>query len=401
MSVTAGFNAEGSPNSVPSQGRDTKAATGGEQKAPGRPKGRLRHLLPSPVWRIGRLLILALLIEYLVVPQLAGPQKLVHLLNQVDPLLLLAGVGLEVGAWLSYTQLTRGVLHPHVRIGFFTLFRIQMTTLSVSHCTPGGTATGAALGYRLMTQRGIAGRDVGFALATQGIGSAVVLNVMLWIALVVSIPVWGVSAVYLLAAIVGVLLLLASGALVFFFTRGGERVGLALEKAGSRLPFVDGTALRKTFDDVARQLQRLGHDRRHLLLAFAWASANWLLDAASLEVFVGAFGHWVNPDGLLVAYGLANVLAVIPITPGGLGVVEATLTSLLVGFDTPRGVATLGVVAYRLINFWLPIPLGGLTYLSLQVDRTGTGIRSRTREMVRSLSPRRDSRKSQGPEGDD
>jgi hypothetical protein len=65
---------------------------------------------------------------------------------------------------------------------------------------------------------------------------------------------------------------------------------------------------------------------------------------------------------------LANVLAVIPLTPGGLGVVEATLTSILVGFGTARGVATLGVVAYRLINFWLPIPLGGAAYLSLQVD---------------------------------
>jgi len=88
-------------------------------------------------------------------------------------------------------------------------------------------------------------------------------------------------------------------------------------------------------------------------------------------VFVGAFGKWVNPDGILVAYGLANVLAVIPITPGGLGVVEATLTSLLVGFGAARGVATLGVVAYRLVNFWLPIPVGGLAYLSLQVERGG------------------------------
>ncbi|MGH9115553.1 MAG: lysylphosphatidylglycerol synthase transmembrane domain-containing protein, partial [Acidimicrobiales bacterium] len=98
---------------------------------------------------------------------------------------------------------------------------------------------------------------------------------------------------------------------------------------------------------------------------------NWLLDAASLWVFVGAFGHWVNPDGLLVAYGLANVLAAIPLTPGGLGVIEATLTSVLVGFGTARGVATLGVIGYRLIQFWAPIPLGGLTYLSLQVDPGG------------------------------
>jgi uncharacterized protein (TIRG00374 family) len=386
VSVSAGFGAEESPPSDASESTNEPPAKQ-EESPVARTKGRLRRLLPSPVWHIGRLLLLALIIEYLIVPQLAGPRKLVHLLTEVNPLLLLAGVALEIGAWLSYTQLTRTVLPPQTGIGLFTLARIQMTTLSVSHSTPGGTATGTALGYRLMTHAGAAGRDVGFALAAQGIGSAVVLNVILWIALVASIPVWGVSAVYLLAAIVGLLLLLSSGALLVLFTRGGDRVGEALERAGSRLHFVDGAALRKTFEDVAGQLRRLGADRRVTVLAVVWASANWLLDAAALEVFVGAFGHWVNPDGLLVAYGLANVLAVLPITPGGLGVVEATLTSLLVGFGTPRGVAALGVIAYRLINFWLPIPLGGLTYLSLQVGRTGGGRLHRLTDRIRSAWP--------------
>jgi uncharacterized membrane protein YbhN (UPF0104 family) len=96
-------------------------------------------------------------------------------------------------------------------------------------------------------------------------------------------------------------------------------------------------------------------------------------------VFVAAFGHHVGPDGLLVAYGLAYVLAAVPITPGGLGVVEATLTTMLVAFGTPRGVALLGVVTYRLVNFWLPIPLGGVAYLSLRVDRAA-GARGQLRQ---------------------
>lgn len=335
-----------------------------------RRRSRLRGLLPSPVWGIGRLLVLALLIEYLVVPQLAGPRKVVHLLAEVNPLLLLAGLALEAGALLSYAQLTRRLLPADTRPGLFTILRIQMTTLSVSHCAPGGTATGSALGYRLLTHAGVAGRDVGFAIATQGIGSAVVLNVILWLALIVSIPVWGFSAVYLLAAIVGVVLLASSTVLLFLFTRAGDRVAAALETAGSKLRFVDGAALRRSFEVIAGRLQELLSQKRVLAEGVGWASANWLLDAGSLAVFVGAFGKWVNPDGILVAYGLANVLAVIPITPGGLGVIEATLTSLLVGFDAPRGIATLGVIAYRLVNFWLPIPVGGLAYLSLQVDRT-------------------------------
>jgi uncharacterized protein (TIRG00374 family) len=314
-----------------------------------------------------------LIIEYLVVPQLAGPRKVAHLITEVNPLLLVAGVGLEAGALLCYAQLTRTVLPAQRNLSLFTVMRIQMTTLSISHCAPGGSATGTALGYRLMTQAGVAPSDAGFALAAQGIGSAAVLNILLWVALIISIPVWGFSPVYLVAALVGVVLLATSASIVFVFNRSEQRIGAALERAASRIPFVDGRALRSAFDRVADRLQQF--QRQHGLLARAclWASANWLLDVASLGVFVGAFGHWVNPDGLLVAFGLANVLAALPITPGGLGVVEATLTSILVGFGTPRGAATLGVVSYRLINFWLPIPLGGLSYLSLQVARPVRG----------------------------
>lgn len=352
-------------------GADEAHTAGSDTTSRSRNRRGIRGILPKPVWQIGRLLIVALLIEYLVVPQLAGPRKVVHLIAEVNPLLLLAGVGLEVASILAYGRLTASILPAPSRLRFSTIVRIEVTTLSVSHCTPGGSAAGTALGYRLMTQSGAAPGDVGFVLGAQGIGSAVVLNVILWVALIVSIPVWGFSALYLLAAAVGVVLLGASAALVYALTKGEERVGEMIQRVALKVPFINEGALRQAFTNLARRLAALGEHRDVMGKALMWATLNWLLDAASLMVFVGAFGHWVNPDGLLVAYGLANVLAVIPLTPGGLGVIEATLTTLLVGFGTSRGIATLGVLVYRLFNFWAPIPLGGITYLSLQVNKPG------------------------------
>ena len=69
---------------------------------------------------------------------------------------------------------------------------------------------------------------------------------------------------------------------------------------------------------------------------------------------------------MLVAFGLANVMSAIPLTPGGLGVVEAVLIPSLIGFGTPPAVAAVGVVVYRLISFWLPIPIGLAAYSILQ-----------------------------------
>jgi len=58
-----------------------------------------------------------------------------------------------------------------------------------------------------------------------------------------------------------------------------------------------------------------------------------------------------------VAYGLANILAVIRSRRVGLGVVEITVIAILKGFGVPGGVAAAGVLSWRLVNFWLPITL--------------------------------------------
>ena len=94
-------------------------------------------------------------------------------------------------------------------------------------------------------------------------------------------------------------------------------------------------------------------------------SLNWLLDAGCLWIFIWSFGRIVSPIDLLVAYGLANILAAIPITPSGLGIIEGVLITTLVGFGDPRAQAILAVLAYRLVNFWIPIPVGGVSYASL------------------------------------
>jgi hypothetical protein len=63
------------------------------------------------------------------------------------------------------------------------------------------------------------------------------------------------------------------------------------------------------------------------------------------------------------------------VTPGGLGVVDSVAPLLLVSFGVTRSVATLGVLGWRLVNFWLPIPVGAIAYVSLKVPR-GAGLKA-------------------------
>jgi uncharacterized membrane protein YbhN (UPF0104 family) len=170
---------------------------------------------------------------------------------------------------------------------------------------------------------------------------------------------------------------------VVLLVRGEEGAERVVRRIAARVPLLDPDAIERGTRGVATRLQVLASDRGLLVRAIGWGAASWLCDAASLWVFVGAFGHWIPIDGLLIAFGLANVLAAVPVTPQGLGLVEGLLIPVLTGFGAPRSVAVLGVLGYRLVNFWLPIPVGGLAYFSLEVQR---GIRERRADGLRQLA---------------
>ncbi|MGD0312411.1 MAG: YbhN family protein [Acidimicrobiales bacterium] len=330
---------------------------------------------------VGTLLVF-LFVFYVALPLLASHRAEVNSLAHINIGYLVLGVLLEIGALVAYTQLTHAVL-PSDGPRRLRLFRINMSTLALSHVSPGGTAPGAALGYRLLTQSGVSGADAGFALGTQGIGSAVVLNVMFWCSLVAFLVTHGfhvpashsggqsqsASILVIVAAGVGVILLGAFGGLFYLLTRGQHQASRVIRRVAGRIRFLDADRTTALVEQLAERFAGLMENRSLTRRAVGWAAANWLLDAASLWVFVAAFSHFISPVDLLMAYGLANILAAIPITPGGLGVVEFVLVSMITGFGPTAGQALSAVLAYRAVNFWLPIPFGGLAYASLEFER--------------------------------
>lgn len=328
-----------------------------------------RRVAGNHPWRRGALLILlALVIEYLVLPQIGGVSRSLYLIGRINVGFVALAVALEVASLAAYAQLTRAML-PKGASRFSRIWRIDLATLAVSHVLPGGTAGGDGLGYRLLTNEGIDGGNAGVALALQGIGSALVLNALLWVALVVSIPLTGFEPIYATAAVLGAILLGGFAVVVALLTKGEDRAAGVMRRLVGRLPLLSAgaaDAADQAVHHIAARLRDMAKDPALVRRAVGWAAVNWLADAASLYVFIAAFGHVENPDGLLVAYGLAYVLAAIPITPGGLGVVEGVLVPSLVGFGATRAVAIVAVLGYRLVNFWLPIPVGAGAFLSLR-----------------------------------
>jgi uncharacterized protein (TIRG00374 family) len=327
-----------------------------------------RRWIPRNVKITLLVLVVFFVIEVVLPPELHSARKEIHQLNHLNFLWLVLGAAVEVASLAAYAELTHTVLSPGAPRRF-RLFRINMWALAVSHVLPGGTVPGTAVSYRLLTESGVPGNTAALGLATQGIGSAVVLNLLFWLALLISIPLNGYNPYYGFAAILGVLLLSIFGGLVLLLTRGEKQADRFLLRVASHIPFVKPESVAALVKKVADRMKVLAENPQLLYRASIWAAANWLLDASSLWVFLFAFGAHVSPIDLLVAYGLANILAVIPITPGGLGVVEFISISTLTGFGVPAGAVAAGVLCWRLVNFWLPIPFGGVSYLTLWRNR--------------------------------
>ncbi len=229
----------------------------------------------------------------------------------------------------------------------------------MTNVVPGGNAAGSALGYRLLTLSGIRGPDAGFALATAGIGSAVVLNLVFWLGLVVSVPRRGVNPYYGGAALVGIIVIGIAAFLVIGIMEGQKRAE-SIGRWVARKLRSDPDKMAAAIRQIGVRLEDLVSDRALLKKVVIFALLNWLVDAASLWVFLRAFGGSLDIDALIVSFGLANLLAAVPITPGGLGYVDLAYLSTLVGFGLSNSNARLGIASYRLAQFFFPILIGGL-----------------------------------------
>jgi uncharacterized protein (TIRG00374 family) len=96
--------------------------------------------------------------------------------------------------------------------------------------------------------------------------------------------------------------------------------------------------------------------------AVLMAAANTGFDYIALLCALRAVGGQPRPSLVLLAYAATQLLALIPLTPGGLGFVEAGLVGTLTLAGIAPQDALVATLLYRLVSYWLPIPAGAVAY---------------------------------------
>jgi uncharacterized membrane protein YbhN (UPF0104 family) len=260
---------------------------------------------------------------------------------------------------------------PH--LGWGTTATAQLAGNAASKVVPGGAATGGVLQAKILISAGQPAAAVASGLAAVSLlGTAVLLllPVLTVPALIIGPPpakqlqLGLVVSVILAAVIVAVgVTALARPRVVAVVGRGiGRTVHLA---RASVTPEGFADTLLAARDRIAAGFQA------HWWRATFAAAANRMFDYAALVAALVAFGAHVRPAEVLLAYVVAQAFAIVPITPGGLGFVDAGLTTLLVLVGVPADTALIGVLLYRLFSFWLPIPLGALAWAGWRTHHRG------------------------------
>lgn len=289
-------------------------------------------------------------------------------------LVLLEGLSLAAIWWLTRLALEPPADDTGTVTGepprWTSVASAQLAGNAASKVVPGGAATGGVVQAKLLIQDGqppaaVASSLTAIAIMTSGV--LMLLPVLTVPALIIGPPPAKQLQLGVVVSVVMAVLIVGVG--VSALTWSGFVVGVG-RAAGHVVHLVRPSV---TADGVATSLvaQR---DRVAAAFRGRWwravfaASANRMLDFTCLVAALAALGAHARPSEVLLAYVLAQALAIIPLTPGGLGFVESGLTGLLIVIGVPPATAAIGVLLYRLVSFWLPIPVGALAWAGWRIN---------------------------------
>ena len=317
------------------------------------------------------LLLLATAVSlYFLFPSLVDTFTQWRALAGLDPWWILLAVVFEATSVMALWEVQRIALRTS---SWFAVGTAQLAGNAAGNVIPGGAATAGAFSYRMLVRAGVRGADVAGGLTAVSVANTATILAFPLLALPAILGGLKAPRGLLTTAYIGAgafAVAVAAGLAAFLWDQPLKQVGRAVDAVLRLLP---------SKRDASGTGERLLQQRDSMRNAFG---ARWpfalvgivgkpAFDYLGLICCLAAVGTRPNPSLVVLAYSGACLLALIPFTPGGLGFVEAGLTGLLTLAGVSAHDAVVATLAYRLLTFWLPLPLGGIAYL-LYRRRYGT-----------------------------
>lgn len=298
-------------------------------------------------------------------------------LSQINAYILLFMIPVQAGNYFGQAHLYRGLfgLLGH-KISWKFLYRISLELNLVNNAFPTGGVSGFSyFGLRMRT------KDI-------RAGQSTLVHMMKLLVLWVSFEVFLLAGLFLLAlggqasnfmmliggslATLLVILTIGFGIVIGskkringFFTYVTKILNKVIHLIRPKHPeTIEIAQVRRLFTEFHYNYVTLAGKYRSFKKPVAYALLANLCEILTIYIVYIAFGHWVNPGAVIIAYAVANFAGLISVLPGGVGVYEALMTAVLAAGGIPPSLSIPVTITYRIVSMAIQIPPGYYFYHS-------------------------------------
>ena len=283
---------------------------------------------------------------------------------------LALAIVLEAGSMVVFARLQRWLLQAGgVNIGLGEMVEITLAGNALGTSLPGGAAWAATWAFGQLRRRGADRVLAGWVILVAGALASFALFVLVAVGAWVAGSHGPVAHLRWLAAALTAIPVVVGAGFLGAARSAAIRRTIASTWAWVRAHLPGAAPTGRLIGNIHQSLQTVKPGPVGWLEAFGLALGNWVSNAACLLACIIALHVHVPWRGLLVIYALTQISASLPITPGGLGVVEGSMAALLVAYGTPGSQALAVVLLYRIVSFWGLVPIGWATWFWLEVGQ--------------------------------
>ncbi len=357
-------------DTAPGPAKDTGGTpTGGDGAAPARKSAWKKRVVMAVI----AVVVIWVVFAY-VLPHFASYENVFQVLGELSAaqLTLLVAVALAnlVTAWSMYQVSLPG-------LGFWHAAQLMLSQNLISNTMPLGAPLSLGLGYEVIHSYGFGAQDFSIMLGVSGIWNTFAKLGLPVVAVVLMVFAGHATGAFVTMALIGVGVLavaIAVFALIFWKRSLARRLGDLAGRAASWFlrPFHKGP-VTTWGEGLVGFRDRTVSVARHRWIALSLVAIAYQLSTYWVFLlcvrFSGISASQVSWIDALGVFAFARLVSMIPITPGSLGIAEASFTGFLVAAGAPQPEAVAAVLLFRGLTYLMPLPLGLPAYLAWLIKR--------------------------------
>ncbi len=338
-------------------------------KNPAPPPPRQRKRSGKPAW-IGGAFAFGLL-AFIVLFAVTDVPELWRVLANAEPLWLILPIGCVAASYITMALSYHGIaLAAGERFGFLDMLKITLVANSLNYLVATGGLSGFAARTYYFTRRSMpADKAVVISLAQTFLTNITLLAfVLLGFSYVFTVRELDGAALTSTAVLTGILLLAVIGAGIVLLSRNLRRRALLVVAELTFRTFrkirpaasLSRVSLRRYLATLDRGISFLLSNKRKMFAPLVYIILDWLFTILILHTSFLAVREVLPFGQTVVGFSVGIVMSFLSLIPGGLGVMEGSMSAIFAGMGVPFEVAVAAALLFRLFYYIVPLAISAL-----------------------------------------